>query len=82
MRGKIASQTKEELTSIFLLSLPASQYGNKTDILVNAAGMTQNSYLYRTDVADMQQILNVNLLGTTLGCQAFIPKMMRQKEGE
>ncbi|EMR67020.1 putative 3-oxoacyl-(acyl-carrier-protein) reductase protein [Eutypa lata UCREL1] len=62
-------------------TLVARTKRGKTDILVNAAGMSQNSYLFRTGLADMRQILNVNLLGTTLGCQAFIPKMMKQKEG-
>ncbi|RYP90324.1 hypothetical protein DL770_003547 [Monosporascus sp. CRB-9-2] len=52
-----------------------------TDILVNAAGVAQNSFLFRTSLAETRQIVNTNLMGTILGCQAFVPKMMKQKEG-
>ncbi|RYP53178.1 hypothetical protein DL768_001771 [Monosporascus sp. mg162] len=53
----------------------------KTDILVNAAGVAQNSFLFRTSLADTRQIVNTNLMGTIFGCQAFVPKMIKQKEG-
>ncbi|RYP60225.1 hypothetical protein DL769_008214 [Monosporascus sp. CRB-8-3] len=53
-----------------------------TDILVNAAGVAQNSFLFRTSLADTRQIVNTNLMGTILGCQALIPKMMKQKGGK
>ncbi|RYP13465.1 hypothetical protein DL765_006878 [Monosporascus sp. GIB2] len=61
--------------------LAARVKNEKTNILVNAAGVAQNSFLYRTSLADAQQIVNTNLMGTILGCQALIPKMMKQKEG-
>ncbi|RYP62556.1 hypothetical protein DL771_009686 [Monosporascus sp. 5C6A] len=61
--------------------LVARVKNEKTDILVNAAGVAQNSFLFRTSLADTKQIVNTNLMGTILGCQALVPKMMKQKEG-
>ncbi|KAI1427966.1 hypothetical protein F5Y12DRAFT_99349 [Xylaria sp. FL1777] len=51
------------------------------DILVNAAGITQSSLLLKTPFPEIEQILNVNLRGTILGCQTVIPIMVRQKSG-
>ncbi|KAI0541743.1 hypothetical protein GGR58DRAFT_497938 [Xylaria digitata] len=51
------------------------------DVLVNAAGISQNSLLSKTNFYEIDQILDVNLKGTILGCRMVIPKMMRQKGG-
>ncbi|KAI0973046.1 hypothetical protein F4678DRAFT_471408 [Xylaria arbuscula] len=51
------------------------------DILVNAAGISQNSFLFKTSLREIDQILDVNLKGTILGCQGVVPKMMKQKSG-
>ncbi|KAK8134414.1 NAD(P)-binding protein [Apiospora sp. TS-2023a] len=51
------------------------------DILINAAGITQNSFLFSTGVPDIKEILNTNLEGTILGCQQVVKKMMQQKSG-
>ncbi|KAJ3576398.1 hypothetical protein NPX13_g3721 [Xylaria arbuscula] len=51
------------------------------DILVNAAGISQNALLSRTELADINQILGANLRGTIFGCQSAIQKMMKQKSG-
>ncbi|KAI0017743.1 NAD(P)-binding protein [Xylariomycetidae sp. FL0641] len=53
----------------------------KFDILVNAAGVSQNSLLSRTAASDMQQIVNINLMGTMYGCGTIVPKMMKQRSG-
>ncbi|KAI1819020.1 NAD(P)-binding protein [Xylaria intraflava] len=53
----------------------------RIDILVNAAGVSLDSLLYRTDLDALQETLDVNLKGTILGCRFVIPKMMRQNEG-
>lgn len=52
------------------------------DILVNAAGITQNSLLSRTRAQDAQDIVNTNLMGTIWGCQTVSKRMTRQKHGE
>ena len=76
-RAGLVSPAKEKKRK---LSLNEKQ--EKTHILVNAAGTSQNSLLHRTSAADARRVLDTNLLGTVLGCQAFVPQMMRQREGE
>ncbi|KAI8960672.1 NAD(P)-binding protein [Daldinia sp. FL1419] len=51
------------------------------DILVNAAGVSQNSLLCKTSTADLTEIIDTNLVGTILGCRQVIPKMMKQRKG-
>lgn len=46
-------------------------------ILVNAAGIAQNSLLYRTTPEDIDSLLNVNLRATILGCRAVGKRMIR-----
>ncbi|KAK8086533.1 NAD(P)-binding Rossmann-fold containing protein [Apiospora phragmitis] len=53
----------------------------KVDVLVNAAGVSQNSLLYRTGAPDVKEILGTNLVGTINGCQVVIKSMMQQKSG-
>ncbi|EHA56836.1 hypothetical protein MGG_06734 [Pyricularia oryzae 70-15] len=48
------------------------------DILVNAAGVAQNSLLVRTKITDIEDIINTNLVGTTLGCREASSMMIRQ----
>lgn len=51
------------------------------DILVNAAGVAQNSLLTSTRPDDVRSLLDTNLLGTILGCQAVVPRMIRRRSG-
>ncbi|KAI1076393.1 NAD(P)-binding protein [Whalleya microplaca] len=51
------------------------------DILVNCAGISQNSVLARTPDDKVNAIVDTNLMGTIWGCKKFIPKMMRQRKG-
>ncbi|OTA98672.1 hypothetical protein M426DRAFT_103753 [Hypoxylon sp. CI-4A] len=51
------------------------------DILVNAAGISQNSFLFLTNQSDVDQLIATNLMGTIWGCKYMIPKMMKQKSG-
>ncbi|KAK7948719.1 uncharacterized protein PG986_009605 [Apiospora aurea] len=53
----------------------------RVDILINAAGITQNSFLFKTEVPDIREILSTNLEGTINGCQVVIKTMMQQKSG-
>ncbi|KAJ2986993.1 hypothetical protein NUW58_g4755 [Xylaria curta] len=54
---------------------------DRVDVLVNAAGVSQNSLLFKTSCDKLDEILDVNLKGTILGCQGVIPIMMKQKSG-
>ncbi|KAI1269542.1 NAD(P)-binding protein [Xylariaceae sp. FL1019] len=53
----------------------------KIDILVNAAGMAQNSFLVKMKSGNMRNLVDSNLIGTMLGCQHAIPLMMKQNSG-
>ncbi|GAW15815.1 hypothetical protein ANO14919_052370 [Xylariales sp. No.14919] len=53
----------------------------QVDVLVNAAGISQNSLLVKVTHPEITQLLGVNLKGTILGCRAVIPKMMKRKSG-
>ncbi|KAI2610718.1 NAD(P)-binding protein [Hypoxylon fragiforme] len=61
--------------------LRADMKDQKCDILINAAGITQNSFLFKTSDSSINEIIATNLTGTVWGCKTFIPKMMKQKEG-
>lgn len=51
------------------------------DILVNAAGITQNSLLLRTTKSEARAIVDTNLMGTIYGCQTASKVMMARKNG-
>ncbi|KAI1214454.1 NAD(P)-binding protein [Annulohypoxylon truncatum] len=51
------------------------------DILVNAAGISQNSFLFKTSTPDIDKLVATNLMGTIWGCKNIVPRMMRQRNG-
>ncbi|KAK9769933.1 hypothetical protein SCAR479_13398 [Seiridium cardinale] len=53
----------------------------KIDVLVNSAGITQDSLLFRGDHAEYQRIIDTNLTGTIFGCQAVTQRLIKQKGG-
>ncbi|KAI1389055.1 NAD(P)-binding protein [Hypoxylon trugodes] len=65
----------------YWMKMVADRKTVKCDILVNAAGISQNSFLFNTAHGDVSKIINTNLTGTIWGCKFLVPKMMKQKEG-
>lgn len=53
----------------------------KIDVLVNNAGILKRSPLEQTSVADLQDMLNVNLIGVMMGMKTVIPYMRQQHKG-
>lgn len=51
---------------------------DRVDILVNCAGITQESLLWRTDANQVAAILDTNLRGAVLGCK-YISKLMAKR---
>lgn len=49
------------------------------DVLVNAAGILKAIHLENDELAEFTRVLDVNVMGTMLGCRAVTPKM-RGKE--
>lgn len=52
--------------------------GNEVDVLVNAAGVSQNSLLARTDPSDIAAILDTNLRAAVLASRLVGKQMMRR----
>jgi len=53
----------------------------RLDILINNAGITQDSFAVKMSEEQWDKVLNVNLKGTFLCCQAVIPIMKEQNYG-
>ena len=51
------------------------------DILINNAGITKDAQFYKMDLAQFQQVIDVNLMGTVIMSKAVVPYMMAQKSG-
>jgi NAD(P)-dependent dehydrogenase (short-subunit alcohol dehydrogenase family) len=54
----------------------AVELGGRLDTLVNSAGILRFANSHEVDLATWNQILNINLTGTFLFCQAAIPAMV------
>ncbi|KAK9323938.1 hypothetical protein V1517DRAFT_318831 [Lipomyces orientalis] len=51
------------------------------DVLINAAGVAQNKFLFTTPESEIENIISTNLMGTIFACRTFARPMMRRKEG-
>ncbi|OLL21695.1 Carbonyl reductase family member 4 [Neolecta irregularis DAH-3] len=51
------------------------------DILVNSAGIGQQTLLVRTSEEEIDQIIRTNLIGTVYGCQIIGKNMLKNKTG-
>ncbi|ODQ67818.1 NAD(P)-binding protein [Nadsonia fulvescens var. elongata DSM 6958] len=51
------------------------------DILVNSAGVSQNSLLMATEPEKINSLISTNLTGTIFACQTFVKPMLRKKGG-
>ncbi len=65
-----------EIAMTELASKVHSQFG-ALDVLVNNAGIAYLGSFLATPFSKWQEILNVNLLGAVLGCQQFLPRMLK-----
>ena len=63
-----------------LLEFSKNKFG-KLDCLVNGAGINAPGELFQAEVDDFRSILDVNLIGTFLGTQAFGAEFVSQSAG-
>ena len=63
------------------MALVQSEFGKETDVLVNAAGVTQSNLLLRTSEEEVEEVLRANLLGPMLLSKIVLKGMLRQKRG-
>jgi NAD(P)-dependent dehydrogenase (short-subunit alcohol dehydrogenase family) len=59
----------------------ASERLGHIDILVNNAGITSPSRMMQIEKAEYDRVLDVNLRGTFLMCQAVVPNMRERRSG-
>ncbi|KAJ2726421.1 hypothetical protein GGI07_000559 [Coemansia sp. Benny D115] len=51
------------------------------DILVNSAGISRDSLVARQGAEDLEEMMQVNLVGVMEVCKMFVPGMMRRRSG-
>lgn len=82
--GDAAAFTRHDVTSRAdwdaALSAAEAQFG-RLDVLVNNAGVLIFKGIEDLSEAEMRRILDINLLGTIMGCQAAIPALERAGGG-
>lgn len=69
---------EEDVTKMFAQVM--SEFG-RVDILVNNAGVTSDNLLARMSVSEFDKVINTNLRGSFLCCQAVTKIMMKQRYG-
>ena len=75
-----AGDVKDKNTGIKLLTTALGKFGS-ADVLINNAGIYEIKSFLEVDEAYLDRFLNTNLKGTFFTTQAFIPQMLRQREG-
>ncbi|EKF36355.1 3-oxoacyl-ACP reductase [Bacillus xiamenensis] len=64
------------------LALQAKTHFGQIDILVNNAGVNLRKSTVDTSVDEWKRLIDINLTGTFLMCQAVIPDMIKQQGGK
>ena len=53
----------------------------RLDLLINNAGDASSGSVEATPLKDWEWMLNINLLGVVRGCRAFVPMLLKQRNG-
>jgi NAD(P)-dependent dehydrogenase (short-subunit alcohol dehydrogenase family) len=77
---RITSDVGDEASLAALRDAVVGQFG-RVDIALCAAGITRRAPTLEMDLADWQQIVDVNLMGTLRTFRAFAPGMIQQRAG-
>ncbi len=70
-----------EISSVARLSETVLAGHGRIDILANVAGVIIEKHLEETTLEDWDRIININLRGPFLTCQAFAPAMKKAQSG-
>ena len=77
---RMASDVGDEASLAALRDAMLAQFGH-VDIALCAAGITKRAPTLEMDLAEWQQIVDVNLMGTLRTFRAFAPDMIKRKSG-
>jgi NAD(P)-dependent dehydrogenase (short-subunit alcohol dehydrogenase family) len=77
---RVTCDVSRESEVVVLQQALREKFG-KTDILVNAAGITDKAPTEELSDEDWERVMNVNLTGTHRACQAFVPAMLQSGYG-
>jgi NAD(P)-dependent dehydrogenase (short-subunit alcohol dehydrogenase family) len=77
---RITSDVGDEASLAALRDAVIAQFG-RVDIALCAAGITRRAPTLEMDLADWQQIVDVNLMGTLRTFRAFAPGMIKRRSG-
>jgi NAD(P)-dependent dehydrogenase (short-subunit alcohol dehydrogenase family) len=77
---RITSDVGDEASLAALRDAVIAQFG-RVDIALCAAGITRRAPTLEMDLADWQQIVDVNLMGTLRTFRAFAPEMIKRRSG-
>jgi len=70
-----------DLANVQALARAAETHLEHVDILVNNAGVSHSAPLQKITLEDWNRILTVNVTGTFLCTQAFLPRMVERRWG-
>lgn len=51
------------------------------DVLINNAGVASGGFFWDLTLEDWEWQISINLMGVVKGCKAFVPMLMKQKQG-
>ncbi|HEY9048460.1 MAG TPA: SDR family oxidoreductase [Ohtaekwangia sp.] len=76
----VSGDVRHKQTGEQLLAAALEKFGS-ADVLINNAGIFDTKPFLEVDENYLDRFLNTNLKGTFFTTQAFIPQMLKQKEG-
>lgn len=79
--GGQASALRLDITKEDEIAAARAAVGGPLDVLVNNAGVGSVGTILQTTLADMNRLIGVNVNGTFLVTQAFLPAMLERKRG-
>lgn len=71
-----------DLTQVQRLAAIAGQHYERVDVLVNNAGIGLLDPFPQAQIADLHQMIQVNLFGVVHCTQAFLPAMLERRQGQ
>ena len=78
--SRLVGDISEPLTAGYALNACLEKFG-RIDFLINNAGIVINSSITDSDLANWDEVMEVNLKGIVRMCRAIVPELIRRKNG-